>query len=83
MRTILIFFIHIYQKYISPDSGSIPRVLGRSRKTCIYYPTCSQYTKEAIEIYGSFKGVRLGVSRIARCNPFNEPGVDLVPPRKP
>ena len=83
MRNILVGIINFYQKYLSPDTGAIPRFFGRSKKTCIYYPSCSQYTKEAIEIHGSFKGVRLGLSRIARCTPFHEPKVDLVPPRKP
>ncbi len=83
MRKILIGILVFYQKYLSPDTGALPRLFGRSKKTCIYYPSCSEYTKQAIEIHGSFKGIRLGVSRIARCTPFHEPKVDLVPSRKP
>ncbi len=79
MKKVLIALIIAYQKVLSPDTGFIPRMVGRSRPTCIYYPTCSAYAKEAIEKYGVFKGSRLAVRRIGRCNPFHEPRVDLVP----
>lgn len=49
---------------------------------CRYVPTCSQYTKEAIERYGSVKGVWLGMKRICRCNPWGGSGIDLVPEKK-
>ncbi len=81
MSTILLGIIHLYQKYISPDTGLFPRLFGRSKKTCIYYPSCSEYTKQAIIIHGAVKGIRLGIYRISRCTPFNEPRVDTVPPK--
>jgi putative membrane protein insertion efficiency factor len=61
--------IIFYQKYIS-------------RHTCLYRPTCSQYTLEAILKHGFFKGVCLGVWRILRCNPFSKGGFDKVPDKK-
>jgi len=47
-------------------------------KTCRFYPTCSEYTKQAIEKYGFLKGCFLGLKRIAKCHPFNEGGVDYL-----
>jgi len=43
---------------------------------CKYYPSCSEYTKQAIEKYGAIKGVCLGTWRILRCNPFSKGGYD-------
>jgi len=68
MKKFLLKLIKIYQ--ITPLS---------SHSKCKYYPTCSNYAKEAIEIHGSLKGIFLTVKRILRCNPFSKGGVDLVP----
>ena len=43
---------------------------------CKYYPTCSEYTKQAVKKYGVFKGGFLGISRIFRCNFFSKGGYD-------
>jgi uncharacterized protein len=45
---------------------------------CRFYPTCSEYSIEAIEKYGAFKGSIISIKRILRCNPFNEGGYDPV-----
>jgi putative membrane protein insertion efficiency factor len=76
MRKILVFFITCYQKTLSPDHG-----LFKSRYPygfCRHYPSCSEYTKQAIMKYGSLKGVYLGTRRIIKCNPWAQPSVDLV-----
>jgi putative membrane protein insertion efficiency factor len=41
-------------------------------------PTCSEYTYEAVEKYGTVKGLWMGVKRVIRCNPWSKGGVDLV-----
>ena len=45
---------------------------------CRYIPTCSQYTLEAVENFGVFKGVLLGLWRFLRCNVFFKGGFDPV-----
>jgi len=68
MKKILLKIIYIYQ--ITPL---------HSHSRCKYYPTCSNYGKEAIETHGSIKGTFLTIKRILKCNPFNKGGIDLVP----
>ena len=69
MKKILIKMIDIYKKSISPW-------LEFHGVHCKYEPTCSEYTKQAIEKYGAIKGTLLGIKRILRCNPFSKGGYD-------
>ena len=50
-----------------------------SRHTCLYNPTCSEYTKRCINNWGVLVGVLLGAWRILRCNPFSRGGIDPAP----
>ena len=69
MKKILIKLINFYQKKISS--------LFQSKNIhCKFYPTCSEYTKQAILKYGSIKGIWLGICRIFKCNPFTKGGYD-------
>lgn len=53
-----------------------------SHSACRFYPTCSNYAIDAINIHGPFKGLILTLKRVLRCNPFNKKsGIDLVPPK--
>jgi hypothetical protein len=46
---------------------------------CRFYPTCSDYAREAVEIHGVSRGLWLGLKRLGRCHPFHEGGMDPVP----
>ncbi len=69
MKKIALGLIRFYKSFLSP---MLP-------PSCIYQPTCSQYTYEAIEKYGLLRGSWMGVLRILRCHPFARGGYDPVP----
>ncbi|HJX07468.1 MAG TPA: membrane protein insertion efficiency factor YidD [Actinomycetota bacterium] len=48
---------------------------------CRFYPSCSHYAEDAIQVHGVVRGVVLAAWRILRCNPFGAGGVDRVPSR--
>jgi len=77
MKKLLISLIRIYQKTLSRDTGWLSYVY--SERTCRFHPTCSQYTIEAIQRFGSIKGCWLGLRRVLRCHPWNKGGIDPVP----
>jgi putative membrane protein insertion efficiency factor len=49
---------------------------------CRFFPTCSEYSSEAIALHGSGRGLWLTVRRLARCRPFGPSGFDPVPPAR-
>jgi putative membrane protein insertion efficiency factor len=69
MRRALIFLIDGYRYLISPWLGS----------NCRFHPSCSCYTREALQLHGFTKGLMLGIRRIARCHPWHCGGYDPVP----
>ena len=69
MKKIFIKLISFYQKHIS-------LWLKSKNINCKFYPTCSEYTKQAIEKYGAGKGLFKGLCRILKCNPFSKGGYD-------
>jgi hypothetical protein len=73
MRAVLIALIRAYQWFVSPLLGN----------HCRFYPSCSQYAREAIERHGASRGVWLAIRRVARCHPWHPGGVDPVPEPSP
>jgi len=72
MKRFLLSAIGFYRRRVSPHLPAM----------CRYYPTCSQYAQESIEVHGALKGCLLAVLRLLRCNIFFPGGYDPVPPKK-
>ena len=75
MTSLLVLLIRIYQLVLSPAL----RALCGPGCGCRYEPTCSEYFIRALRGHGFFKGLWLGISRIARCHPWGGCGYDPVP----
>ena len=60
LNHILIKLIKVYKFLISP-------LLGNS---CRYFPTCSDYSIEALKTFGFFKGSYKSLRRIISCHPI-------------
>jgi hypothetical protein len=69
MKSLLLAMIRFYQFAISPMLG----------QRCRFFPSCSEYTVEAIQKHGTRRGLRLGLARLSRCHPWNPGGFDPVP----
>ena len=63
MKKLVLSLIKFYQKYLS-------------LKVCRFTPTCSEYTSQAVEKYGTAKGLYLGLRRVLRCHPWSRGGLD-------
>lgn len=70
MNKLLVWLLRAYQLAISP-------LLGQN---CRFYPTCSNYAIEAVRTHGAGRGSVLALRRVCKCHPWNDGGVDLVPP---
>jgi len=69
MKKAAVLAIRLYQLTLSPIFGG----------QCRFLPSCSDYTREAIERYGVLKGLGLGGKRLLKCHPFHPGGIDNVP----
>ena len=58
--SILIKFIKGYKYLISPLFGH----------SCLYLPTCSQYSIDSLKEFGFFKGLFMSIKRILSCHPI-------------
>lgn len=66
--TLCLMLLRFYRSYISPLKP----------KVCRFYPSCSQYTYDAVLRHGFFKGIIMGVKRLLCCHPFNPGGYHPV-----
>lgn len=66
---LLIRLIRTYQRYVSPATSA----------RCKFYPSCSAYAAEAVDLHGARHGAWLTLRRLSKCHPFHRGGVDLVP----
>ena len=71
LKAILIAVIRGYRYLFSPWMGN----------ACRYWPTCSEYSMQAIELHGALRGCWMTLARLARCHPYGAGGVDPVPLR--
>jgi putative membrane protein insertion efficiency factor len=68
MRKLMVAILRLYKLGVSPMLPS----------ACRYYPSCSEYARQAVEKYGPIRGLWMGVKRLARCHPFHAGGLDPV-----
>jgi uncharacterized protein len=68
-KWLLLLFVRFYQIFFSPFLGG----------ACKFYPSCSRYAQEAIEMHGARRGAWLAMKRLGRCRPFTKGGFDPVP----
>jgi uncharacterized protein len=69
MKRLLVLLVRFYQYALSPFLG----------RRCRFFPSCSEYTAEAIQKHGAWRGLRLGLKRVSRCHPWHPGGYDPVP----
>jgi len=69
MKSLLLALLRLYQWCLSPFLGH----------HCRFYPTCSEYAREAIETHGVGRGIRLAAKRLSKCHPWPAGGADPVP----
>ncbi len=69
MRILLLGLIRGYQYLLRPLLGN----------NCRFYPSCSDYAREAITRHGALRGTWLAFKRVGRCHPYHPGGFDPVP----
>jgi uncharacterized protein len=68
MKFLVLDLLGVYKAMVSPFLSP----------ACRFEPTCSEYTREAVEKYGALRGTWMGAKRILRCQPFCRGGHDPV-----
>lgn len=72
LRMPVLLPLYLYTRYIS--------LLFAPR--CRFYPSCSRYAYDAVSQHGVIVGIFLAMRRLAKCHPWHEGGIDLVPEKK-
>lgn len=78
MKKLILGLILVYQRVFSLDHGIFAKVFVHGR-ICRFYPSCSEYSYQAIERFGILRGLALSFRRIIRCHPWGGSGRDEVP----
>ena len=73
LKTVLLSGLRFYQAVLSPWVGN----------QCRFYPTCSEYARQAVEVHGSLRGSALAAKRLCKCHPWHPGGFDYVPGTEP
>ncbi|HKC04261.1 MAG TPA: membrane protein insertion efficiency factor YidD [Patescibacteria group bacterium] len=73
MTEIIVGGLKLYKKFISPIFVAL---MGNA---CRFTPTCSEYTIESLEKFGTIRGLALGLKRVAKCHPWGGSGYDPTP----
>ena len=68
---LLISLLRGYKRYISPWLGN----------RCRFHPSCSDYARVAVERHGAIRGSLMASTRLLRCQPLCDGGMDPVPER--
>jgi putative membrane protein insertion efficiency factor len=69
MKTVLLALLRGYQYLLRPMLGA----------NCRFFPSCSDYAREAVGRHGAGKGSWLALRRVLRCHPYHPGGYDPVP----
>nr|WP_239549835.1 membrane protein insertion efficiency factor YidD [Alloalcanivorax marinus] len=72
VKPVLLAGLRFYQLVLSPWVGN----------QCRFYPTCSEYARQAVETHGSLRGSALAARRLCKCHPWHPGGFDPVPGRE-
>ena len=76
IKSLVLSLIRLYQRTLSPDHGWFSGMHPYGH--CRFSPSCSEYSRQAVERKGLIKGVGLAIWRVLRCNPWNQGGIDPV-----
>jgi putative membrane protein insertion efficiency factor len=69
MKRVVLLLLRFYQLSVSPFKPP----------SCRFYPTCSHYAVEAVEVHGAWRGILLACKRLIKCGPWHRGGYDPVP----